>query len=232
MRPCRKAAAARLLSPLRCRRCVLLFFSVAYTVMCALDLYVEIDLLLTSRGITQPEAFCAGTTAAYRKGNGVYSALTPSTALHLLSPAPVNPRNLHPVWRAGFGTCHGSDICDGITRVERTTGGTDWVKVQRDAEAPRVYSAITLTLTVLLLLGNIVLIVKKHAAGLSISWKFVAVMPLLLLPVPISSTAVAVRARLLRTTANEVAALPSAIYIDPHSLSASTSPVSPPHSFT
>ena len=97
-----------------------------------------------------------------------------------------------------------------------------------------MYSAITLTLTVLLLLGNIVLIVKKHAAGLSISWKFVAVMPLLLLPVPISSTAVAVRARLLRTTAtaNEVAALPSAIYIDPHSLSASTSPVSPPHSFT
>ena len=71
-----------------------------------------------------------------------------------------------------------------------------------------MYSAITLTLTVLLLLGNIVLIVKKHAAGLSISWKVVAVMALLWLPVPISKAVVSMPARALRFTGSEVAGLP------------------------
>eukprot|EP00964_Phaeocystis_antarctica_P105585 scaffold70581_cov64-Phaeocystis_antarctica.AAC.1 len=42
-------------------------------------------------GITQPEAFCAGTTAAYRKGNGSNSALTPPITLRPpISPAPVD----------------------------------------------------------------------------------------------------------------------------------------------
>ena len=49
-------------------------------------------------GITQPEAFCAGTTAAYRKGNGSNSALAPSITLRPpITPAPVD----HPCTRFG-----------------------------------------------------------------------------------------------------------------------------------
>ena len=49
-------------------------------------------------GITQPEAFCAGTTAAYRKGNGSNSALTPPYTLRPpISLAPVD----HPCTRFG-----------------------------------------------------------------------------------------------------------------------------------
>ena len=44
--------------------------------------FLVLNLHWTSRGIAQPEAFCAGTTAAYRKGNGHDSALTPFTTLH------------------------------------------------------------------------------------------------------------------------------------------------------
>ena len=54
------------------------------------------------------------------------------------------------------------------------------------------------------MIGNAVLARKKHAAGLSISWKVVAVMALLWLPVPISK-AVSMPARALRFTAYEVA---------------------------
>ena len=42
--------------------------------------------ILTSGSIKLPEAFCAGTTAAYRKGNGSNSALAPSIALRPWSP--------------------------------------------------------------------------------------------------------------------------------------------------
>ena len=55
------------------------------SVCCVAQLAIVLVLnLLPSRGITQPEAFCAGTTAAYRKGNGSNSALAPSNTLHLL----------------------------------------------------------------------------------------------------------------------------------------------------
>ena len=130
--------------------------------------------------------------------------------------------NLHLVWRAGFDTCHGSDICD----------GNNWANVQTDAEASRVYEATLLALTILLLLGNTALVLKKHIAGLSVSWKVVAVMSLLWLPVPISNAAVSMPAQALRFTANEVACLPSPIFMHSRSLFASTSPVSPPNSFT
>ena len=159
--------------------------------------FLVLNLVWTSRGIGQPEAFCAGTTAAYRNGNGSDSALIPFTTLRLLlTPAPVD---VHPAWRAGFDTCHGSDICD----------GTYWAKVQADAEAAGVYSAVVLTLTMLILLGNTVLIIKKHTAGLAISWKLLAVMPLLYFPMPFILAAVSAPAQALRFRANEVAGLPS-----------------------
>ena len=68
-----------------------------------------------------------------------------------------------------------------------------------------MYSAIVLTLTMLLVLGNMVLIVKKHIAGLSISWKLLAVMPLLYFPMPFILAAVSAPAQALRFKANEVA---------------------------
>ena len=110
-----------------------------------------------SGDIEQAEAFCAGTTAAYRKGNGSNSVLTPSITLR----APTHPpmRIVHPVCRTGFDACHGSDICD----------GTIWADVQADAEASGVYSAILLLLIMLLVFGNLVLMYIEHTAGLSIS---------------------------------------------------------------
>ena len=58
-----------------------LLVSAFYVAQLAIVLVLSLS---PSRGITQPEAFCAGTTAAYRKGNGSNSALTPSITLHLL----------------------------------------------------------------------------------------------------------------------------------------------------
>ena len=55
--------------------------------------FVSLNPPGSSRGIAQPEAFCAGTTAAYRKGNGHDSALAPSITLH-------PSMALHPLMRA------------------------------------------------------------------------------------------------------------------------------------
>jgi hypothetical protein len=62
----------------------------------------------------------------------------------LITPAPIDARNVHPTWRAGFETCHDSDICD----------GNNWARVQADAEAADVLTLIVLTLTMLILLCN------------------------------------------------------------------------------
>ena len=169
-----------------------LTYSVLYVI--PFVVFLVLNLHWTSRGIEQPAAFCAGTTAEYRNGFGSnYSALTPSITLRpLIRCAPVD---VHPAWRAGFDACHGSDICD----------GTNWAIVQANAEASGVYSAILLTLAILVLLGNIVLVAKKHVAGLSTSWKVLAVMPLFYFPMPFINAAVAAPAQGLRTTANEVA---------------------------
>ena len=109
------------------------------------------------RGIGQPEAFCAGTTAAYRKGNGTNSALTP-----LITPAPIGQpcldlHSMHPIWRAGFDTCHGSDICD----------GNNWANLWTDAVAPEWYAAILFVLTLLLTIGNAVLSGISGASNLA-----------------------------------------------------------------
>ena len=58
-----------------------LLVSALYVAQLAIVLVLNVS---SSRGITQPQAFCAGTTAAYRKGNGSNSALAPSNTLHLL----------------------------------------------------------------------------------------------------------------------------------------------------
>ena len=82
----------------------------------------------------------------------------------MITPAPIDARNVHPTWRAGFETCHGSDICD----------GNNWARVQADAEAADVLTLIVLTLTMLILLCNFYFSETRHIAGLSISWKLLA----------------------------------------------------------
>eukprot|EP00964_Phaeocystis_antarctica_P130249 scaffold94130_cov69-Phaeocystis_antarctica.AAC.2 len=59
-----------------------LAYSVLYVFLYGSFVVLHEKAYWTSRGIGQPEAFCAGTTAAYRKGNGHDSALTPFTTLH------------------------------------------------------------------------------------------------------------------------------------------------------
>ena len=109
---------------------------------------------------------------------------------------------MHSVWRAGFDECHGSDICD----------GNNWANVQTDAEAPRVYGSICISVTMLVLLVNMVLIDKKHIAGLSISWKALLLVQVLTLVgeiptlVPQYPSAIAA-AQALRATGNEVSGL-------------------------
>jgi len=118
---------------------------------------------------------------------------------------------VHPTWRAGFETCHGSDICD----------GNNWARVQADAEAANVMSAIVLTLTMLILLCNFYFSETRHIAGLSISWKLLAVMPLLHFPMPFVLAEVSAPAQALQTTGNKVSwlgdcsGLPSPISLHP-----------------
>ena len=107
------------------------------------------------------------------------------------------------VWRAGFDECHGSDICD---------GSNNWANVQTDAEMSRVYLTGIETVTMLSLLGIMVLIEKKHTAGLSISWKALLLVQVLTLVgeiptlVPQYPSAIAA-AQALRATGNEVSGL-------------------------
>ena len=110
---------------------------------------------------------------------------------------------MHSVWRAGFDECHGSDICD---------GSNNWANVQTDAEMSRVYLTGIETVTMLSLLGIMVLIEKKHTAGLSISWKALLLVQVLTLVgeiptlVPQYPSAIAA-AQTLRATGNEVSGL-------------------------
>ena len=111
---------------------------------------------------------------------------------------------MHSVWRAGFDECHGSDICY----------GNNWANVQKDAEASRVYGTTWIPVTMPFLLGNMVLVGKKHTAGLSISCTALWLVEVLTLVVDVvryvdqrpSGTAAA---KALRATGNEVSGLPS-----------------------
>ena len=120
---------------------------------------------------------------------------------------------MHSVWRAGFDECHGSDICD---------GSNNWANVQTDAEMSRVYLTGIETVTMLSLLGIMVLIEKKHTAGLSISWKALWLVELLTLVVDgvhvDQHPSVTAAAQALRATGNEVSGLPSVSRITAHLL--------------
>ena len=85
--------------------------------------------------------------------------------------------------------------------------------MQADAEAGNVFGGILRVLTFVLMIGTLVLIVKKHAKGLNIACKVLAAMPLLYILVPIINAAVAAPAQALRSTGNEVARNPSPIYL-------------------
>ena len=74
-----------------------------------------------------------------------------------------------------------------------------------------IYGVVMNIVTLLLLIGTMVLIVKKHAAGLKIAWKALAVMILLFLLEPIIQVGVSSKAQADRFHANEVAGLPSPI---------------------
>ena len=114
----------------------------------------------------------------------------------LITPAPIDARNVHPTWRAGFETCHGSDICD----------GNNWARVQADAEAADVLTLIVLTLTMLTLLCNYSTSSAKRGTSprpQHLSWKVLAVMPLLHFPMPFVLAKVSAPAQALRTTGNK-----------------------------
>ena len=92
MLPRHKKCCCCWLSPVEDR---ILLVSVMLVLQLAFVLMLNVS---PSRSITQPEAFCAGTTAAYRKGNGSNSALAPSITLRPpITPAPVD----HPCTRFG-----------------------------------------------------------------------------------------------------------------------------------
>ena len=97
-----------------------------------------------------------------------------------------------------------------------------------------IYGVVMNIVTLLLLIGTMVLIVKKHAAGLKIAWKALAVMILLFLLEPIIQVGVSSKAQADRFHANEVAGLPSPIFLPrlvpllhPPPLSSSCLPVFP-----
>ena len=102
--------------------------------------------------------------------------------------------------------CHGSDICS-----------NDWDEVQASASAAGTYGWVIDLLSFLLMIGTMVLIIKKHVAGLNIIWKLLAVVPLLMLIQPILQAAVSNPALMTTSTGNQVAGLPSPIFL-PHLL--------------
>ena len=104
---------------------------------------------------------------------------------------------MHSVWRAGFDECHGSDICS----------GTNWANVQADAQPAGVFNVIWITVTMLFLLGHVHFIGKKHTAGLSISWKVLVCIQLLVVlfqVILVPGPAVTLPAHALRATGSEV----------------------------
>jgi len=80
-----------------------------------------------------------------------------------------------------------------------------------------MYGWVMDLLCFLLMIGTMVLIIKKHVAGLNIVWKLLAVMPLLIFIQPILWAAVSTPAGMKRSTGNQVAGLPSPIFL-PHLL--------------
>jgi len=91
-----------------------------------------------------------------------------------------------------YDTCYGSNICS-----------NDWDEVEAAAQAASMYGWAMNIVTLLLVIVTMVLIVKKHAKGLNITWKLLAVMPLLFFLDPILQLAVSNPALMIRYTGNE-----------------------------
>jgi len=92
--------------------------------------------------------------------------------------------------------CHGSDICT-----------NDWDEVDMDAGAGGVYGLITDLVLLLLMIGTMVLVLKKHAAGLKIVWKLLAAMLLIIFLQPILQVAVSNEASMKKNTGEQVTGL-------------------------
>ena len=90
------------------------------------------------------------------------------------------------------------------------------------AQAAGTFGWVIDICALLLLIVTMVLIVKKHAKGLNITWKLLAVVPLLMFLNPILQVAVSNPAGMKRNAANEVAHLPS-------NISAAPTPPPPTH---
>ena len=100
--------------------------------------------------------------------------------------------------------------------------------MQADAQPAGVFNVIWITVTMLVLLSNLVLIKKKHTAGLSISWNVlfcIQVLVVLLHVILVPSAQVTLPARALRDTASEVGVCPLPFYCAPICIYASY----PPH---
>ena len=112
--------------------------------------------------------------------------------------------------------------------------------MQTDAQAPGVFNAIWITVTVLFLLGNMVPMKKKctlrtfHKRTFNISWivfmsiQFLAALLRVFL---VPTAAVSLPALALRATGNEVPCIPSPILLDPLPLRL-LPPLFPGYSFT
>ena len=104
--------------------------------------------------------------------------------------------------------------------------------MQADAQAPGVFNVIWITVTMLVLLSNLVLIKKKHTAGLSISWNVlfcIQVLVVLLHVILVPSPQVTLPARALRDTASEVGVCPLPFYCAPICIYASYPPPTRPN---
>ena len=92
--------------------------------------------------------------------------------------------------------CHGSDICT-----------NDWDEVDSAASAAGAYGLITDLVLLLLMIGTMVLVLKKHAAGLKIVWKLLAAMLLIIFLQPILQVAVSNEASMKKNSGEHVTGL-------------------------
>ena len=76
-----------------------------------------------------------------------------------------------------------------------------------DAGAGGVYGLITDLVLLLLMIGTMVLVLKKHAAGLKIVWKLLAAMLLIIFLQPILQVAVSNEASMKKNTGEQVTGL-------------------------
>ena len=92
--------------------------------------------------------------------------------------------------------CHGSDICT-----------NDWDEVESAADAAGLYGWAFGLILLVLLIVTLVLVIKKHAAGLKIVWKLLAAMLLIIFLQPILQAAVSNEPSMKKNTGEQVTGL-------------------------